>query len=99
MLFAVAAAVGLAIPAGAAQTHRIAMDGTRFVPEMLIVERGDRVIWINKDPFPHTATAGRTFDSRSVGPGQSWSYVPRKSGEFAYICTLHPGMKGVLRVR
>jgi plastocyanin len=57
------------------------------------------VTWINKDPFPHTVTSkeGR-FDSREIAAGKSWSFTPRKAGAFAYVCTLHPTMKGVLRV-
>lgn len=94
-----AAALGLASPAVAVTTHTVAMDGTRFIPETLTVKRGDRVVWVNKDPFPHTATAAGTFDSKSVAPGKSWTYVARKSGELAYVCTLHPGMKGVLLVQ
>ena len=99
LVFLMAAAVGFAIPAVAATTHTVAMDGTRFVPETLTVERGDRVVWVNKDPFPHTATAGGTFDSKSIAAGDSWSYVAHKSGELAYVCTLHPGMKGTLIVQ
>jgi plastocyanin len=99
MVLLVAAAIGFAVPADAATTHTVAMDGTRFIPETLTVKRGDRVVWVNKDPFPHTATAAGTFDSRSVAAGASWTYVPRKSGEFAYVCVLHPGMKGTLVVQ
>jgi plastocyanin len=99
MVLCMAASGGFAIPAVSATTHTIAMDGTRFVPETLTVQRGDRVLWVNKDPFPHTATAEGTFDSKSVAAGHSWSYVASKTGEFAYVCTLHPGMKGTLVVR
>jgi len=93
------AVVGFTTPALASKTHTIAMDGTRFIPETLTIKRGDRVVWVNKDPFPHTATAAGTFDSKSIVAGHSWSYVARKSGEFAYVCTLHPGMKGTLLVQ
>lgn len=99
MVLCMAAAAGFTVPAVAAKTHTIAMDGTRFIPETLTIERGDRVVWVNKDPFPHTATADGTFDSKSIAAGQSWSYVARKSGDFAYVCTLHPGMKGTLLVQ
>lgn len=99
MVLLIAAVVWLATPALAAKTHTVAMDGTRFVPETITVEKGDRVVWVNKDPFPHTATAERAFDSGNVAPGASWSYVARESGEFAYVCTLHPGMKGRLVVQ
>jgi plastocyanin len=99
MALFMAAAVGLAIPALAAKTHTVVMDGTRFHPETLTVNRGDRVVWLNKDPFPHTATAAGTFDSGSIAADHSWIYVARKSGEFAYICTFHPGMNGTLLVQ
>jgi plastocyanin len=95
----IAAAAWLATPAAAAKTYTVAMDGTGFIPETITVEQGDRVVWVNKDPFPHTATADRTFDSGSVAPGHSWTYVARKRGDFAYICKFHPGMKGTLVVR
>ena len=95
----VAAAIWLAAPALAAKTLTVAMDGTRFVPETITVKQGDRVVWVNKDPFPHTATAAGAFDSGSVAAGGSWSLVARKPGEFAYVCTLHPGMKGTLIVQ
>ena len=94
------AASGITTCAVAQQTtHTIAMDGTRFVPESLTVKRGDRVVWVNKDPFPHTATAAGRFDSKAVAAGGSWSFTTNAAGEFAYVCTLHPGMKGVLIVK
>jgi plastocyanin len=99
MVLLVATAVWLATPVLAAKTHTVAMDGTRFIPDTIIVKKGDRVVWMNKDPFPHTATAERTFDSGSIAAGQSWSHVARSVGEFAYVCTLHPGMKGILIVQ
>ena len=30
--------------------------------------------------------------------GKSWKFTARKAGEFAYLCTLHPNMKGILKV-
>ncbi|MEP7205734.1 MAG: cupredoxin domain-containing protein [Casimicrobiaceae bacterium] len=101
--------VGLALLAGLAAVapstvlaevvHTVAMDGTRFLPESITVRRGERIVWLNKDPFPHTATAPGTFDSKPVAAGESWSYVARHAGEFEYVCTLHPGMKARLIVR
>ena len=66
---------------------------------MLVVKRGDTVVWVNKDPFPHTVTAAGAFDSHDIPAGASWKYVARKPGDFAYICTLHPNMKGTLTVQ
>ncbi|MGH8137604.1 MAG: cupredoxin domain-containing protein [Steroidobacteraceae bacterium] len=80
-------------------THVITIENMRFNPDVLTVHRGDRVVWINKDLFPHTATADtKAFDSGSIEPNASWTYVARKAGEYAYVCSLHPTMKARLTV-
>lgn len=93
---------GEAFAAGAAAgkpaTHRVVIDGLKYEPETLTVKRGDTVIWTNKDPFPHTVTAPGKFDSHDIAAEGSWKFVARTAGEYAYICTLHQNMKGVLRV-
>ena len=48
------------------------MDGTRYEPALITVKKGESVTWVNKDPFPHTATAAGTFDSKSIAAGKSW---------------------------
>jgi plastocyanin len=85
--------------AAAAADRTIVIDGTAFSPVQLTVQRGDRVTWVNKDPFPHTATARGTFDSGPIAAGASWSFVADKAGAFDYVCTLHPTMKAQLVVR
>jgi len=72
----------------------------QFSPAMLSVHRGDRIVWVNKDLFPHTVTAtNKAFDSGSIAAGGSWTYVANKVGSFSYGCTFHPTMKGSLRVQ
>lgn len=79
--------------------HTVIMEGVQFSPSDLTVKAGDTVTWINRDPFPHTATADRgQFDSRAIEPGQSWTFSPKKAGSLSYGCTYHPTMKGTLRV-
>jgi plastocyanin len=104
----VAVALGLcwcsSVPGAAAQapaaTHTVTIEGTRFQPSTLTVSAGDTVVWINKDPFPHTATSQTgAFDSQEIGPEGTWSHVPMKKGTFAYVCRLHPTMKATLQVR
>jgi plastocyanin len=80
-------------------THHVKMEATGFSPPTLTVKAGDRVVWTNQDPFPHTATAKGVFDSRTVAPGKTWTYRATKRGEFDYLCTLHPIMKGKLIVK
>ncbi|MGH8798670.1 MAG: cupredoxin domain-containing protein [Casimicrobiaceae bacterium] len=88
----------IAAGAGTPMTHHVVIDGLQYVPATLTVKRGDTIVWTNKDPFPHTVTAAGTFDSHDIAADGSWKYVARKTGQFDYICTLHPNMKGVLRV-
>ena len=104
VVVALAGAAGLWFPAcgvaaGPPAKHTVTIEATSYKPETITVKKGESVTWVNKDPFPHTATAEGTFDSKSVAAGHSWSYVASKTGEFAYVCTLHPGMKGTLVVR
>ncbi len=79
-------------------THTVVIEGLKFVPQTLTVKRGDTVVWVNKDPYPHTATAKGMFDSGSIADGASWKYTARRAGEHPYICTFHPNMKAILRV-
>jgi plastocyanin len=81
-------------------TQTVDIDGTSFRPATLIVNVGDTVMWVNKDPFPHTVTSDTgSFDSKELEPGASWTYTAVTRGDFAYFCKFHPNMKGTLRVR
>jgi plastocyanin len=82
------------------KTHTVIMEGIRFQPETLTVARGDTVVWINRDLVPHTATSKTGgFDSEIIQAEKSWKFTVRNTGEFAYICTFHPTMTAMLRVR
>jgi plastocyanin len=84
----------------AAATHTVVMEGVAVAPNVVTVARGDTIVWVNKDPFPHTATAqDKSFDSKEIAPGKSWRFTAKKSGTFPYVCTLHPSMKGTLIVK
>jgi plastocyanin len=81
-------------------THTVTIDASRFEPETLSVMAGDTVVWVNKDVVAHTATSTPgAFDSGLIAPGKSWKYRPKRAGEFAYTCTYHPTMNGMLRVK
>jgi plastocyanin len=97
---AVGSALAAEPPAARKPTsHMVVMEATAFSPPALVVRRGDTVVWVNRDPFPHTVTAGDgAFDSKIVAAGRSWKHVARKPGEHRYGCTLHPTMKGTLTV-
>jgi plastocyanin len=78
----------------------IAIDGTRFQPGDITVTVNDTVEWVNKDPFPHNVSSKiGGFRSGDLPPDRKWRFQPTTRGTFTYVCTLHPGMKAVLRVR
>lgn len=80
-------------------SYTITMEGTQYSPPQLTVKVGDTVVWVNKDPFPHTATGqAGAFDSKSIAPGKSWTFKATKKGAYPYICQFHPTMTGLLRV-
>lgn len=80
--------------------HVVIIEGLQFKPASLTVRRGDRITWMNKDLFPHSATGPKgTFDSASIPANGSWSLVTEKSGTFVYTCLFHPTMKATLTVR
>ena len=80
-------------------THTVVMEGTSFQPADLKISVGDTVVWVNKDPFPHTATSKNgEFDSKEIAEGKSWENTFKTKGDFAYVCTLHPPMTGTLKV-
>jgi plastocyanin len=91
----------LALHAHAAPTvHTIMIDGMRFIPQTVEVKRGDTVVWRNKDPFPHTATAsGGGPASPPIAAGASWTYKATKRGSYPYLCSLHTTMTGLLVVK
>jgi plastocyanin len=78
----------------------VVIENMQDSPAQLRVRRGERIVWVNKDLFPHTVTAtARAFDSGSIAANSSWTYVPRKAGVYAYGCTFHPSMKGSIEVQ
>jgi plastocyanin len=73
----------------------------KFWPDTIKVKAGDVVEWTNNDLTPHTATSPgeRELESGSINAGASWRHTFSKPGTFAYFCTFHPEMKGVVVVR
>jgi hypothetical protein len=60
---------------------------------------GDTVTWRNTGQAPHNATADDgSFKTQTIENGQSASHTFNQAGTFSYICTIHPNMKGTVRV-
>ena len=71
----------------------------KFTPGTITVHVGDTVTWTNNGPTNHTATANDgSFNTGTLKKGQSASHTFTKTGTFAYICAIHPFMKGTIVV-
>lgn len=90
---------GNAIPTSAASVvTQVSMRNLQFDPVTIEIKIGDMVEWKNDDIVVHTATSA-LFDSGTIASGQSWRHSFTNAGEFAYACTFHPQMKGVVIVK
>ena len=93
-------AASVAAPPRAAAVYTVTIENMQFTPLNLTVHAGDQVVFVNKDLFPHTATAdGKAFDSHDIAANASWTYQTAKAGEYAYSCSFHPTMKGKVTVQ
>jgi plastocyanin len=95
-------AIGAAIPAALGDDGRVrevSMPGKTFAPGRMQVLIGDTVVWRNGDATNHTATANDdSFDSGYISPGATFSLVFAKAGQYAYHCSIHKFMRGVIVV-
>jgi len=77
----------------------VTMINLAFSPPSVTVNVGDAVTWRNSDDAPHNARADDgSFSTPTIDKGQSTSHTFTQAGSFSYICTIHPQMKGTVRV-
>jgi len=85
--------------ARASASASVAMGDFFFSPASVMVAVGDTVTWHNNGDAPHNATADDgSFRTPDLNKGQSASHTFSSPGTFSYICTIHPNMKGTVRV-
>jgi plastocyanin len=89
------------LPSGlsAGKAHQVSMEAMKYAPEALEVAVGDTVTWTNRDPVPHTVSAGKSIESGTIDVDGSWRHVAKQKGQFEYICRFHPGMRAKLVVK
>jgi plastocyanin len=70
----------------------------KFVPDTVTVNKGDTIMWINKDMVAHDVTeeTSGAWRSGKLESGASWKLaVP---GEANYFCSIHTVMKGKIEL-
>jgi plastocyanin len=78
----------------------VTMEGIAFNPAEITVKAGDTVTWTNEDSAGHDVTAD-DFNSGSPGgiaQGDTFEHTFDTAGTFEYVCTVHPGMEGTVKV-
>ena len=87
-------------PSGDARlSEKVEIIDFAYDPDPVTVEEGGKVIWINRDSAPHTATADDgSFDTGTLDEGKLKSESFKTPGEYAYICSIHPEMQGTVVV-
>ena len=86
-------------PASAApRTHTVVIDKMKFGATPTGLHAGDRIVWVNKDMFRHTATAKDGSFDIDLPPGASGVSVVRKPGAISVACRYHPGMRAMLKI-
>jgi len=78
----------------------VEMRAMAFAPTRIEVNAGGTVEWTNHDQLPHTVTADDgSWDSGPIAPDGTWRHTFDKPGTYAFHCTPHPFMTGVVVVK
>lgn len=93
---------GLGLSATGASTVNVEISKFMFAPKELTVAPGTTVHWINRDETPHTVSSTgdkKVLSSKAMDTDDQYEHTFDREGDFAYICTVHPFMTGVVHVR
>ena len=84
----------------AAPTVELDIAKFAFAPQEITVAPGTKIVWTNHDETPHTVSSNdKSFASKGLDTDDKFEHTFAMEGDFAYICTVHPFMTGVVHVR
>jgi plastocyanin len=75
----------------------VAVKDNLFTPATTTVHAGDTVTWSFTGSADHNVT-GPGFNSPTQGKGTTYQHTFTDVGDVSYVCTLHQGMKGTIKV-
>ena len=82
--------------------QEIVIDNFTFAPAAVTIAPGTRVVWVNHDDVPHTATSTskpKRFDTGTLDTDQKYAHVFTEPGTYNYFCAVHPKMTGQIIVK
>ena len=95
---AVALVVTTQIHAARCEDMSVMIDNFTFEPAQLTVKVGTTVTWKNRDDIPHTVVSAGKFRSKTLDTDDSFAFTFTTAGDYTYFCSLHPHMKGTIKV-
>ena len=84
------------------RVQRITIDNFTYDPRSMTIAAGTKVIWLNRDDVPHTATSTakpRAFDSGTLDTDETFAHIFSTPGTYEYYCALHPKMTATIIVK
>jgi len=82
---------------GDAEPGTVRVVDNKFDPKSIDVAVGDTVTWDFEGAALHNVT-GPGFKSANLKKGKTFEHTFNSAGDVNYVCTLHPGMKGTIKV-
>lgn len=90
-------------------TVTVTIKDLRFDPAVVTIRPGAKIRWINRDTTAHTSTSADfsaeatsnppgSWNSPVLDVGKSWTRTFDTAGTFDYACSIHPYIKGTVKV-
>jgi plastocyanin len=95
---AVVAAMASQMTSARCEDLAIMIDNFTFEPAQLTIKAATTVTWKNRDDIPHTVVSPGKFRSKTLDTDDSYSFTFTAAGDYTYFCSLHPHMKGTIKV-
>ncbi|MEM7562590.1 MAG: plastocyanin/azurin family copper-binding protein [Pseudomonadota bacterium] len=90
---------GTPVSTETSQVHIVVIEQFKFIPETVEVRPGDRIVWINRDIVPHTATAkDKSWDTGLIQGGERREIRVTPEMFLEYYCDYHPVMTARLAI-
>jgi len=84
------------------KTVTIEISNFAFNPASVTINKGDSVVWLNKDTMAHTVTSdsgSSELGSSPITSGQTYTHTFDTTGSFNYHCSIHTSMKATITVK
>jgi plastocyanin len=80
--------------------NTVTIQNFAFNPNSLTVPVGTTVTWVNQESTPHDVVSDTgVFTSPRLNTGANYTYTFTQTGEYPYICGIHPSMKAKIIVQ